>query len=75
MGRILLVVRKALWRVLRYQHAWLLFHQNAINRQLAYELAFEREERERQAAAFARRLARLEADTPPRDEPPERGNS
>jgi hypothetical protein len=56
MGR----VRRFLWNLLRYQHDWMSFRQNAINVQLSYELEFEKEERRKQVAELERRIRDLE---------------
>ena len=60
LGRVFGVVRRFLWRVLRYQHDWVLFRQGAVNAQLAHELALEHAERARQTADLERRVRALE---------------
>ena len=59
-GRLLHLVRTGLWRLLKYQHEWLVFRQNTVNRQLAYELDFEHEERRWTETALEQRLLDLE---------------
>lgn len=61
LGAIMLQVRFFLWRLFRYQHDWMVFHQNAVNAQLFYALLFECEERRRQVRDLEARLRDLEA--------------
>ena len=58
-------VRLFLWKLLRYQHDWMLSRQNSINVQLTYELEFEREERKKQVAGLERRIRELEKRATP----------
>lgn len=60
-GRVMYLIRRFLWKVLRHQHDWMAFHQNSINVQLAYELEFEKEAREKEIKALEERLNRLES--------------
>jgi hypothetical protein len=61
LGRIMHGIRLLLWKLLRYQHDWTIFRQNATNVQLSYELEFEREIRARQIAELEERVRELEA--------------
>lgn len=60
-GRILYLIRRFLWKALRYQHDWMAFRQNAINVQLTYELEFEKAAREKDVKALEERIDRLES--------------
>jgi hypothetical protein len=60
-GALMLQVRIFLWRMFRYQHDWIVFHQNAVNAQLFYALTFECEERARQVRELEARVQVLEA--------------
>jgi len=60
-GHVMYLLKRFLWKVLRYQHDWMAFHQNSINVQLAYELEFEKEAREKDVKALEERLNRLES--------------
>lgn len=60
-GCVMYLIRRFFWKALRYQHDWMAFHQNSINVQLAYELEFEKAEREKQIADLEKRLNRLES--------------
>ena len=55
-GHIQVLVRKFLWRLLRYQHDRFAFRQNLINSQLVSALEFERDE----TRSLAKRVAELE---------------
>jgi hypothetical protein len=59
-GSISYMIRILLWRILRYQHFWLAFHQNAINAMHAETLDFEHQERSRQAKEMESRIDHLE---------------
>ena len=61
LGALMLQVRIFLWRMFRYQHNWMVFHQNAVNAQLFYAVLFESEERARQVRELAARVRDLEA--------------
>lgn len=61
MGCLMYLIRRFLWKVLRYQHDRMAFHQNSINVQLAYELEFEKEARKKDVKALEERLNRLES--------------
>jgi hypothetical protein len=57
---LLFAIRRFLWKLLRYQHDWMSFHQNTINTSLVYELEFELAERKRQIEELEQRVRRLE---------------
>ena len=59
-GSISYMIRMFFWRLLRYQHFWVAFHQNAINAMHAETLDFEHQERTRQAREIESRLEHLE---------------
>lgn len=59
-GRILRLIRRLQWKVLRFQHDRMAFQQNAINGQIAAALEFLREEQRRDVAKFEARIAALE---------------
>jgi hypothetical protein len=59
-GKIVAAVRRCLWRLLRYQHDWLTFRQNAVNVQLTYALELERRLRQRDRASLENRIRELE---------------
>ena len=59
-GSISYIIRMFFWRILRYQHFWVAFHQNAINAMHAEALDFEHQERTRQAKHMESRIEHLE---------------
>ncbi len=61
LGALMLQMRFFLWRLFRYQHDWVVFHQNAVNAQLFYALMFECEERTGQVRELEARVRDLEA--------------
>ena len=63
-GRAVRAVRCLLWQFLRHPQDWVTFRQNAVNVQLAYELDFERDTRERQISDLEARLRNLEQTDP-----------
>jgi hypothetical protein len=60
-GQLVKRVRESLWKILRTPHDWYAFRQNAINIQLACELAFEKEDRARAVRDLTGRLEELES--------------
>ena len=61
LGAMMLQFRIFLWRLFRYQHDWVVFHQNSVNAQLFYAVLFECEERTRQVRELEARVRDLEA--------------
>ncbi len=59
-GCVWYVIRMFLWKLLRYQHFWSTFHQNAINATHAEALDFERQERIRETSELETRIRDLE---------------
>ena len=59
-GKCLVVVRKALWKLLRYQHDRMAFRQNLVSSQLTSALEFEIVQRRRETADLRQRLDELE---------------
>ena len=59
-GSFSYIIRLLLWRILRYQHFWVAFHQNAINAMHAETLDFEHQERTRKTKQMETRIERLE---------------
>ncbi len=59
-GKFMVVVRKALWKLLRYQHDRMTFRQNLVNSQLTSALEFEMDQRRRETADLRQRLDDLE---------------
>ena len=60
-GTLSYTIRMFLWRLLRYQHFWMAFHQNGINAMHAEGLDFEQQERRQQTAELEARVRELEA--------------
>ncbi len=60
-GTISYMIRMFLWRILRYQHFWIAFHQNDINAMHAEVLDFEHQEHNRQISELEGRIKQLEA--------------
>jgi hypothetical protein len=60
-GTLSYTIRMFLWRLLRYQHFWMAFHQNGINAMHAEGLDFEQQERRQQTAELEARVQKLEA--------------
>ena len=60
-GTISYTIRMFLWRILRYQHFWMAFHQNDINAMHAKVLDFEHQEHNRQISELEGRMKQLEA--------------
>lgn len=60
-GGLFRAVKRFLWKVLRYQHDWMSFRQNAVNIQMNYQLKFEHEDRMRTMAELEERVKALEA--------------
>jgi hypothetical protein len=61
LGRAAWHVRRLLWRVLRYQHDWFVFHNNAIHHQLTSEIDNLHAETRRRLDDVERRLKQLES--------------
>jgi len=61
LGRLGRQVRRLLWRVLRHQHDWFVFQDNAIHYQLASELDCLHSEVRRRLDGIDRRLAEIES--------------
>ena len=59
-GRLSYAIHMFLWKLLRYQHYWTAFHQNAINATHAEALDFERQERCRETSELQARIQDLE---------------
>jgi hypothetical protein len=59
-GRLAHLLRRFLWKLLRYQHDWTVFQQNAVNVQVAAGMEFEAEERRKRVAELEQRISRLE---------------
>jgi hypothetical protein len=59
-GTVSYTIRMFLWRLLRYQHFWMAFHQNGINAMHAEGLDFEQQERRQQTAELEARVRKLE---------------
>lgn len=67
LGRLQGIIRRFLWKLLRYQHDHMAFQQSAINTQTAAALEFLRAEYQRDLNHLSERLAALEkrGPTPP----------
>ena len=59
-GRLIVQVKKGLWKILRYQHDRIAFRQNLINTMLASALEFEIAQRRKETDDLMRRVAELE---------------
>jgi hypothetical protein len=68
-GRLLAAFKRALWKLLRYQHERIAVQQNAVNLQLVLALEAVLEEQRRELAALRARLAALEPKSQKGDEP------
>jgi len=60
-GNLAAFLKKALWKLLRYQHDRIAFQQNSINIQLTSNAEFMRAEYNRKIMALEKRIAELEA--------------
>ncbi len=60
-GRAWMLVKKVLWKVLRYQHARMAFRQNLINSHLTSALEYQRDLARKEVGELKRRIAALEA--------------
>ncbi len=61
-GQFSYAIRIFLWRIMRYQHFWLTFHQNGINAMQAEAIDFENRERKRQIIELEKRVKDLEEE-------------
>ncbi len=61
-SRVMRVLRRILWRLMRYPSDFIAFNQNAINCQFVHALELEARLRRRETEALRRRLAAIEAD-------------
>ena len=59
-GSVAAVLKRLLWKLLRYQHDRVAFQQNAINTQLTAAVEFMQAEYELRIDALAKRVAELE---------------
>ncbi len=59
-GRVMRTLRQFLWKLLRYQHDWMFFHQNTINAEMVHLLDSESKVRSQQCAVLEERLRVLE---------------
>lgn len=62
LGAVTAGVRRALWKVLRYQHERVIGQQNAVNTQLTVALQFLHDEYTRELADLRGRVAALETE-------------
>jgi hypothetical protein len=60
LGALSARIKQVLWKVFRYQHDRMAFHQNMINSHLTNALEFERDALRREVARLEARMAELE---------------
>lgn len=59
-GSMMAAIKRALWKLLKYQHDEFSFHQTAVNVQLVSLVEFMREEHRREVGLLEGRIAELE---------------
>ncbi len=59
-GRCMVLVKRVLWKLLRYQHNHIIFRQNLINALYSSTLEFEREQRLAEITRLEARIKELE---------------
>lgn len=63
-GRVMVAVKQALWKLLRYQHDRMTFRQNLINTLYTSAIEYEQDRREQEIKRLEARIAELEKRKP-----------